>query len=229
MQAIVERTLNSDLQQRKGRSLPSNDLDQECIHEVVDGCLQVLRTVNEYAQEGSLRFLPAKPIYGIVTSSVLLLKALSIGVRHDQFQISLDTLDSSILALRSNSLDDLHCVPRYAILLEILVAKLREHYMNSSRTRRRAEGMAINQFSTVSQQESLIPNAVGGGFDATRSSLDMDLSFADVSTDDWLRFPFDPSMAPFDLTGEHTHVGYGLEPTTLDFMWNLSMPQSYDR
>ena len=40
-----------------------------------------------------------------------------------------------------------------------------------------------------------------------------------MSADDWLALPFDPSMAPFGLSGVQTFQG--LDDGSLDFIWNL--------
>jgi hypothetical protein len=221
MQAIVERALeaNPGMMPEEARPITIEELDYEFIEEVIDGCSQILQTVTEYAGAGSLRFLPVRPVYRIVTSSIFLLKALSIGVRHGQFQRSLDVLDRSIRALRSNGLDDMHCVPRYAILIEVHVARLRRHFVESSKySRGRTTRPLSPSLAPVEQQRSATSNL---NQEAPASGIDPDIPWPDLSADDWLYLPFDSSMAPFGLTGTQTCTG--LEPSALDFMWNLSL------
>ena len=66
------------------------------------------------------------------SSSVFLLKALSLGVYNTKLQASLDILDRSIQALKACTLDDIHLAPQYTTLLEIHIASLRYYFIVSA-------------------------------------------------------------------------------------------------
>uniref|UniRef100_A0A093Y4I2 Transcriptional activator ARO80 n=1 Tax=Talaromyces marneffei PM1 TaxID=1077442 RepID=A0A093Y4I2_TALMA len=107
-------------------------IDHEFIQEVIDGSCQILKKVIELAQADKLRFSPVRIFLRVTSSSIFLLKALSLGVRHTKLQESLDVLEKSIQALRSNILDDVHLASRYAILLEVHLSRLRRNLVASS-------------------------------------------------------------------------------------------------
>ncbi|OKL56252.1 hypothetical protein UA08_08524 [Talaromyces atroroseus] len=107
-------------------------IDHEFIEEVIDGSCQILKKVIELAQADKLRFSPVRIFLRVTSSSIFLLKALSLGVRHTKLQESFDILERSIQALRSNILDDVHLASRYAILLEVHLSRLRRNMVASS-------------------------------------------------------------------------------------------------
>jgi hypothetical protein len=107
-------------------------IDHEFIEEVIDGSCQILKKVIELAQADKLRFSPVRIFLRVTSSSIFLLKALSLGVRHTKLQESFDILERSIQALRSNILDDVHLASRYAILLEVHLSRLRRNLVASS-------------------------------------------------------------------------------------------------
>jgi hypothetical protein len=155
MQAVVERVLadaqsssnstssnnntygssnniNSTNNQQTNTEINLDPIDHEFIQEVIDGSCQILKKVIELAQADKLRFSPVRIFLRVTSSSIFLLKALSLGVRHTKLQESLDVLEKSIQALRSNILDDIHLASRYAILLEVHLSRLRRNLVASS-------------------------------------------------------------------------------------------------
>lgn len=149
MQAVVERVLadtsstNNNTNTYNGGSIDStpaahateinlDPVDHEFIQEVIDGSCQILKKVIELAQTDKLRFSPVRIFLRVTSSSIFLLKALSLGVRHTKLQESLDILERSIQALRSNILDDVHLAARYAILIEVHVSRLRRNLVASA-------------------------------------------------------------------------------------------------
>lgn len=222
IQAVVERALvdsNLGIALEYGQPINVGHVDYEFVQEVINGSCQILQRVTKLAESGSLRFSPFRFYIRVTSSSVFLLKALSLGVRNAQLQTSLDILDRSIQALKSCTLDDMHLAPRYASLLEVPVARLRRHFTVSSKhphfgqeTTRPASAERpwvpqIGDTDTAILQE---PNG---------SSMSIDPPLQGLSEDDWLSLPFDPSMAPFGMAGTHAFPGF--EEGALDFVWNL--------
>lgn len=119
------------------------------------------------------------------------------------------------------TLDDMHLASRYATLLDMHVARLRESFVVSSRPPRlpsRDTSADLKSGGATSGMDFL------NNHNAGQSSL---LSLAgDVTSmipdDDWLALPFDPAMAPFGLDNNQQSF-QGFDDGTLDFIWNLPM------
>lgn len=124
--------IDSSTNQHTNAEINLDPIDHEFIQEVIDGSCQILKKVIELAQADKLRFSPVRIFLRVTSSSIFLLKALSLGVRHTKLQESLDVLEKSIQALRSNILDDVHLASRYAILLEVHLSRLRRNLVASS-------------------------------------------------------------------------------------------------
>lgn len=221
MQAVVERTLAET-----DPSGPSEDIlpmtieprDYDFIQEVVDGSRQILQKTSELADSGALRYSPVRIFLRITTSSIYLIKGLSLGVRNTKLQSSLDILDRAICAMRSSVLDDMHLASRYATLLETHVARLRESFIVASRPPRLPShtSTSIDRGGTSGLDFLHNHNAGGSGI----AELAEHVSGLMPVEDDWLALPFDPSMAPFGLDGQQFQ---GFDDGTLDFIWNLPM------
>jgi hypothetical protein len=224
MQAVVERALADPRLEGNPEDLRpviADAFDYELIEEVIDGSCQILKTVIHLANTDRLRFSPVRIFLRMTTSSIFLLKALSLGVRHTKLQESLEILDRSILALRSNILDDVHLASRYAILLEVHVARLRRNLVASSK----APGISQTQSHNVTRPSSIQPwgrgeSQAGDTPEAVVAGFSTNVDSNVVNTDDeWLfSLPFDPSMAPFGPSGSQLS---GFDGGTLDFLWNL--------
>ncbi|WEW54851.1 hypothetical protein PRK78_000277 [Emydomyces testavorans] len=230
MQAVVERLLaesDPELVMDDVRQTNVDEIDYEFIQEVIDGSCHILQKVITLAETGALRFSPVRIFLRITSSSIFLLKALSLGVRNAKLQESLEILSRSIQALRSNSLDDIHLGSRYATLLESLVTRLRRSFILSNKKASRGSTRPSSVRPPSDQQNSggqpelaPIPGSTAGPMDVPNSVFDNQiLSLNDISADDWLSLPFDPSMAPFGDGG--TQVWSGFEGSNLNFIWNL--------
>ena len=206
MQAACERALSNSSFDTNPRALSHTRIDSleyECIKEVIDGCCEILRKVISLAESDTLRFGPVRLFLRITTSSIFLLKALSLGVRNTQLQYALDVLDGSIAALKTSNLDEVHLAARYATLLDTHVQKLRQGFVPNP------------QRQPLPMNNDLVPTPTW-----TTNSDSMDYPpLADMPGDDWLSLPFDPSMAPFAPDG--TVDFSGLNGGALDFIWNL--------
>ncbi|GAB1203039.1 hypothetical protein APSETT445_001665 [Aspergillus pseudonomiae] len=222
MQAVVERVLaDSDPHAEEVRALNIDPIDYEYIQEVIDGCCQILQKVIQLAENGVLRFCPVRIFLRITSSSIFLMKALSLGTRQSTLRESLDVLERSIQALRSNALDDIHLSTRYAALLDMHVARLRRNLLASSKTVKSNQG-------TTSKPSMGVPSSTNQGNNTpmmdipiSQNMSDMGYipSLNDIAADDWLSLPFDPSMAPFGISSAGQFPAY--EGGALNFIWNL--------
>ncbi|DAA76019.1 TPA_exp: Uncharacterized protein A8136_1056 [Trichophyton benhamiae CBS 112371] len=265
MQAVVERVLNEsdpDVVMDDVRQANMDEIDYEFIQEVIDGSCSLLQKVTTLAENGALRFSPVRIFLRITSSSIFLLKALSLGVRNAKLQESLDILTKSIQALRSSSLDDIHLASRYATLLDSLLSRLRRSFVLSNKnpkvsrsttrpssvtplpkaqnTSPATQGLqASPQQPQQQQQQQQLPHPLQqaqvqqyspGGIGSAPMNSSMDVSnnpvfedpissLNDISADDWLSLPFDPSMAPFGDGGNQAWSGF--EGANLNFIWNL--------
>jgi hypothetical protein len=223
MQAVVERAVaeNDPNNFDEVRPMAIDPTDYEYIQEVIEGCCQILQKVSHLADAGALRFSPVRIVLRITSASIFLMKALSLGTRHAKLQESLQILEKSIKALKSNALDDVHLSTRYATLLDMHVARLRRNLLASSKARKNSRGNTRRS----SMGPPPWPDADRSNSMNTPVSQDLttDLSFMpslnDVGADDWLSLPFDPSMAPFGMSNGGQFPMY--EGGALDFIWNL--------
>ncbi|PVI08610.1 hypothetical protein DM02DRAFT_510378 [Periconia macrospinosa] len=218
MQAVVERTLaETDPDGPQEEILPLNlePRDYDFIQEVVDGSCQILQKVVQLYDSGALRYSPVRIFLRITTSSIYLIKGLSLGSRNQKLQSSLDILDAAIRAMRSSTLDDMHLASRYATLLDMHVARLRDNFVSSARPPRiPSRGASVEKGATSGMDFLNNHNAGQSGI----ASLAEDVNGM-MPDDDWLALPFDPSMAPFGL--DSTQNFQGFDDGTLDFIWNL--------
>ncbi|KAJ5648738.1 hypothetical protein N7490_005110 [Penicillium lividum] len=222
MQAVVERALaDADSNFDDARPMTIEQTDYEYIQEVIDGCCQILRKVAQLAETGALRFSPVRIVLRITSASIFLMKALSLGTREAVLRESLEVLEKSISALKSNALDDVHLSTRYATLLEMHVSRLRRNLLASSKAVKNSRG--------ATRRSSMGPPPWTDASDRPNQAnptippdLSSDLGFIpslNDMTDDWLSLPFDPSMAPFGMTNGSQFPM--CEGGALDFIWNL--------
>lgn len=223
MQAVVERVLeDNDHNVEEVRAMNIDPTDYEYIQEVIDGCCQILQKVVQLAQIEALRFSPVRIFLRITSSSIFLMKALSLGTRQATLRESLDILEQSIQALRSNALDDIHLSTRYATLLDMHVSRLRRNLLASSKFMKNSNHGTANRSSAghvpcVDHQH--YPSVTEAPIPQNMSDLGFIPSLNDISADDWLSLPFDPSMAPFGISSGGQFPAY--EGGALNFIWNL--------
>ena len=228
MQAVVERILaDGEPNLEEVRPLNIDTIDYEYIQEVIDGCCQILEKVIQLAETGALRFSPVRIFLRITSSSIFLMKALSLGARQAKLRETLDILEKAIQGLKSNALDDIHLSSRYAILLDMHVSRLRRNLLVSSSkgTKHSRENTRTSPAGPSSWYDNnTTENRDMGAVDSTPMSQTMsDFTFIpslnSMAADDWLSLPFTPSMAPFGTSTSGQIPA--LEGGALDFIWNL--------
>lgn len=236
MQAVVERTLaetDPDVPQEDNLPFNLEPRDYDFIQEVVDGSCQILQKVCQLSETGALRYSPVRIFLRITTSSIYLIKGLSLGARNQKLQSSLDILDAAIRALRASkstipsltptlnrvgTLDDMHLASRYATLLDLHVARLRESFVVSSRPPRLPSRATSADIKNATTGMDFLNNHNAG--QSSLSSLAQNVTGL-MPDDDWLALPFDPAMAPFGLDNQQSFQGF--DDGTLDFIWNLPL------
>ncbi|WZH44190.1 uncharacterized protein QYS62_005208 [Fusarium acuminatum] len=188
IQAAVDRILGG----RPPNSIDNDVLqssitatDYSFIKEVIDSSCQALESVNRLFEAGTLRYCPVRVFLRIIMASILLLKALSLGTRTTDLEISLSVLERCIEALRASSLDEMHLASRYGDLLDMHLERFRQGMVPTSVPR---GILPVNQSS-----QWTFDSSVPQGDDALG---DMSMPAAD----DWLALPFDPSIAPFGFS-----------------------------
>lgn len=241
MQAVVERSIAEAEKDPSAADQTllynsTSTIDYNFIQEVVESSCQILHKVISLAENGCLRYAPVRIFLRITTSSVFLVKGLSLGVWSAKLQNSLDLLEKAISALRSSTLDDMHLASRYATLLELHLARLRQLFVVSSRpphlpstlpsldrTYLASAEAPVNKNGNGVTAAQPVPQGQNNGFDSSfamqEDTADSGHSNMNIDSEDWLTLPFNPNMAPFGAGGMSAFPG--LDDGTLDFIWNL--------
>ncbi|KFZ17360.1 hypothetical protein V501_01762 [Pseudogymnoascus sp. VKM F-4519 (FW-2642)] len=266
IQAIVERTVSQSNNsataetapyERSASQLPSDDLlvtsisasDYNLISEVIDASVQILKKSISLSQSGQLIHAPMRTYVRIVSASIFLLKAISLGARNTDIQTSLDVLDEFIQALQISTTDEVHLGSRYATLLERHVRRFRRNFVGPFKASKaglhrpstlnvppyaqmtsaslnhlspRQNDHAANSDEPLSGEKGLGEMAGQArtlDFDGMQFTGDGGLDVAGYLGDDWLAQPFDPNIAPFGVGGSQSMGGIDLG--SLDFLWNL--------
>ncbi|KAJ6051469.1 hypothetical protein N7460_002003 [Penicillium canescens] len=211
MQRIVQRVLQNQTQPRsrrdsvidysfieRARQLNMTAREYGFIEEVIDGCCQTLDKITLLGE--SLHFSPMRILFRTISASIFLMKALALGVRNSKLQEALQILDRTIATLQDSNQDDVHLKSRYAALLQVQVTRLRESLVSS--------------YSGIGN-DLLSPDSFGN-----MSAMDL-RGFSDVTMNDWLSLPLDPSMAPFGSAEGDFGVRLDGVDLDLDFLWQL--------
>lgn len=240
VQAVVERALARGVNH-------ANDHDGNGLHEcilpqdhsfildVVVNCSEVLRIATRMASEGRLRYAPLRAVVCVTSSSVFLLKAISLGARNTDLRASLSILDECIVALRASAIDDMDFSLRYATLIEKHVSRFRANFIvpNIHEVSHGSNEMDQSYFTSGncdSAINGLLPAfnpdwqslPTSGGRDHNHSGVQQNPGLEServYSGEDWWARPFDPNIAPFSFNSDT--VSLGLELDSLDFLWNL--------
>lgn len=226
IQAVVQRALSrgvvcfGDLD-RDGLEPCILPQDQKFIRDVVTDSGTVLEVATAMHSKGRLRYAPLRTIVCITSSSIFLLKAISLSARNSDLQVSLGTLDRCIAALRSSGTDDMDFSLRYAALIEKHVARFRAHFIlphSPSTSDLGDTHMSATRFPLSPRPHlphQVIRESDNNGADGHDNITDVPMA----PGDDWLARPFDPSIAPFASDGDGISLGIGLD--SLDFLWSL--------
>ncbi|KXH41134.1 hypothetical protein CSIM01_03340 [Colletotrichum simmondsii] len=181
--------------------------DARFLQEVVSDSSEVLRIATQTSFQSHLAYAPASVRISVISASVFLLKALSLGSPATDASSALQTLDRCVTALGRYPPDDMDFALRYAHLIEQHTQLLKSNLFLVSAPQR-----AHND-----TQDNL------SGFGLTLPSLPPDQSTNDgVSTDQngiWRALQFDSSIAPFSDNTDQLYQGFDID--SLNFLWNL--------
>lgn len=104
--------------------------DQEYIKEVVEGSRNLLRTVVEgLLPDDYLKHAPVRTYFRIISGAMFLLKTFALGATRHDVEVSIRLMDSTVDALRTCVVDDVHLGIRFADLLENLTMRLRNRFI----------------------------------------------------------------------------------------------------
>lgn len=238
MQAVVERAVARQVRRfadLAGEGLESCVLPQDhrFIGEVLTEGRRVLDIATSMAADGKLRYAPQRTLVCVTSSSVFLLKALSLSTWSADNHASLDAIDRCVGALRSSGTDDMDFSLRYATLIDRHVSRFRGNF--PSQTSREGQpivegtslpgsAMGVEAHLDVTHLQPSAPPPPSQ-FSAGANGESELQGFSDAGAyrmplgEDWWTRPFDPSIAPFSSNGEG--VSLGLELDSLDFLWNM--------
>ncbi|KAH7144519.1 hypothetical protein B0J13DRAFT_555417 [Dactylonectria estremocensis] len=211
IQAVVDRVLGRRPPDANDTEILQSSItttDYAFIKEVIDGSCQTLESVNRLFDAGTLRCSPIRIFLRIITASIFLLKALSLGTRTADFEASLAILERSIEALRASSLDEMHLAARYGELLATHLAKFRQGMVPASIPRGIPTAETNGRWDYGSGVQ---PQQLGEGL--------VDLSSLDTVSG-WLALPFDASIAPFGFSGNVPDLS-DFDDRSWDLLWNL--------
>lgn len=104
--------------------------DQEYIREVMEGSRNLLRTVVEgLLPDDYLKHAPVRTYFRIISGAMFLLKTFALGATRHDVEVSIRLMDSTVEALRTCVVDDVHLGIRFADLLENLTMRLRNRFI----------------------------------------------------------------------------------------------------
>ncbi|KAB8226387.1 hypothetical protein BDV33DRAFT_226881, partial [Aspergillus novoparasiticus] len=225
IQAVVERAVARGVSWIGETSRESLDAcllphDQDFIRDVILSSSKVLEIATHMAAEGMLRYVPLRTLVCVTSSSVYLLKAISLGVHHTDLQASLHTMDQCIVALRSSGTDDMDFSLRYARLIEKHVDRFRANFVSDHVATIHPDHQRYH-LQTPDALTAAQPDGQPHMYSASSSypgqqSTD---AFATPPMNSWWAQPFDPNIAPFNFNGEGISIGFELD--SLDFLLNL--------
>jgi hypothetical protein len=198
--------------------------DAKFLSQVARDAEEVLRLAALTDFTENLPYAPTRLRISVVSSSVFLLKAISVGSRSTDTADILLTLEQSARALQQLAPDDMCFASRSAMLIEKQTARLRESLAPNRDKRNTRRSSAETGTQTFNEQNTdysndmtdlTDQNVLGGmmdfdGFDSTALISDADA---------WLTLPYDYNMAPFNTTSDAMSLGF--EVDSLDFLWTL--------
>ena len=220
MQAVIDRAFGSGTKaaspamgQSSNYAQPSvqsyiTAVDYGFIQQVTDSSCRILQGLCKLADSGILCYSPVRILLRAITASIFLLKALSMGAPSARLGECLKILQEGIAALRRSTWEDMHLASRYAALLDLYVAHLRNSFVPGTPP----DGVSISNLDASIASDS---NHMG--------------SFApsnNFAWSEWMSVPLDVSMAPFGVTGTDDAAGLpSLDDCDWDFLWGLPLAQ----
>ncbi|KAF6842418.1 hypothetical protein CMUS01_03123 [Colletotrichum musicola] len=219
IQAVVQRATRCATRSPKdGFAVCMTAQDARFLQEVISDSSRALHIATVTPFRTHLAYAPDRTRLNVISASVFLLKAISIGSPATDLQAAFETLGQCTTTLKTYPPDDMDFAMRYADLIEKHTFHMRSSFSSSSQS----------QAGRCSGQ----PAGDGGGQDASASMADFDIeastrlfdqaggdpSVLDLS-DFWKASQFDASIAPFGETADQLSQGFDID--SLNFLWNL--------
>lgn len=210
MQALLERQISGAGGIPAFQSFPDHGHDHLLVQQVIDGSIEVLYTAAHLTTSSALRYAPIRVLQRIVSASIFLLKAMSLGVQGTKLSMALTAIADTIAALRQSAVDDVQLSCRYADLLEICVEGLRNKFVSYN------TGSALQQAATDTVSNFGVDTLDSASSLAPEQSLHAE---NDPLGADWLRLPVDPSLLAMDSLDSYNYSW--LDDKSLDFLQTL--------
>lgn len=194
--------------------------DAKFLQEVISDSKTILHIATMSDFQAHLPFAPARVKISVISASVFLLKALSVGSTYTDVHAALYNLDQYTSTLRSSPADDMDFTLRYATLIEKHTAQFRGHLGMG-----RGQMAGSEQSGRAPFQENGISSGEGGTdesgayLNSQQSGKYLDFLDLENAGDTWLSLPFDSSIAPFN--GGCDQLSLGLDVDSLNFLWSL--------
>lgn len=182
--------------------------DYSHVQEVISSTLITLKTAIKLYNQNVLKYCPIRTFLHVTTASIYLLKSLGLGVSPGKLCEALVILQQAIVALKNSNPDDVHIGGRYATLLEMHMAKLKQHFQSSFKphdiTPPENDRTQLSDFMDASASYQLdLANCMDG---MNTNTLDSN----------WLSLPLDSSLLSFGM--ENFQGLQCLGDDTLDFL-----------
>ncbi|CAG9981091.1 unnamed protein product [Clonostachys byssicola] len=189
--------------------------DAKFLQQVIRDCRKLLHIATHSIFHTQFPYAPARIKISVISTSVFLLKALSIGSSSADVHEALESLDQCTQMLKTSPPDDTDFAMRYATLIEKHTANIRDRLVPNSASS--ASTRRVSATDGLQSQETGLPLPIPN----LSTGVYSDSEIGD-SVNSWISFPFDSSIAPFNQE-QDTQLSLGLDLDSLDFLWNLPL------
>lgn len=203
--------------------------EEQLLQDVITDSSMALKLATLSSFKPELPLTPARVRVSVISTSVLLLKAISIGAANTDIPAALEILQRSTQVLKNHPPDDMDFTMRYASLIDKFTDTFRATYLPitgaSSSSGARASNLQYALAEVQDSMEQAPTNAPGSGMPNPLYGSEIfgdGLSLGLSSSEPWTSLAFDPSLGPFGADPDQ--LSQGLYADSLDFLWNLPCP-----
>lgn len=221
IQAVVARASASGRSTAEGSPNAGESLaafitprDARYLQEVLTASKRVLQLATVSSFQSHLPFAPSRLKISVISATVFLLKALSVGSNNTDVQDALSILYQCTARLKSTPVDDMDFALRYASLVETHASQFKANLVSSRNTgadtHMTTGATPYNlAFGTPIAHPNHSPDFIGS----------MNLGMAGTDDSFFMGLPFDAGIAPFQHSSDQ--LSMGLDADSLNFLWNL--------
>ncbi|TDZ38723.1 hypothetical protein CTRI78_v010775 [Colletotrichum trifolii] len=202
IQAVVQRASGSNTSVARADGLASymTAKDVGLLQEGISDSSMVLEIATVSSFKTHLAYAPARIRLNVISASVFLLKAISLGSPATDVETALHTLDRCTTTFKAYPPDDMDFAMRYADLIDKHALNLKNSFVSSSGQPRGTSGGSKDTISSLAISTGPVSDMEQPGF--------------------WRNFQFDSSLAPFGDSVDQLSQGFDID--SLNFLWNLS-------